>query len=75
MTLGWTDGCSFMPINSVLLSSQKSKNMIGENKVIDQPYYCWQARRMLARAKGTDVIDQLNRSGNASGPSSQVCVV
>ena len=35
MTLGWTDGASFMPINSVLLSSQKLQNMIGENKVFD----------------------------------------
>lgn len=67
MTLGWTDGCSFMPINSVLLSSQKSKNMIGENKVIDQRTIAGK-RRMLARAKGTDVmislIDQAMQAGH-----------
>lgn len=67
MTLGWTDGCSFMPINSVLLSSQKSKNMIGENKVIDQRTIAGK-RRMLARAKGTDVmislIDQAMQVGH-----------
>ncbi len=67
MTLGWTDVCSFMPINSVLLSSQKSKNMIGENKVIDQRTIAGK-RRMLARAKGTDVmislIDQAMQVGH-----------
>lgn len=67
MTLGWTDGCSFMPINSVLLSSQKSKNMIGKNKVIDQRTIAGK-RRMLARAKGTDVmislIDQAMQAGH-----------
>ena len=67
MTLGWTDGCSFMPINSVLLSSQKSKNMIGKNKVIDQRTIAGK-RRMLARAKGTDVmislIDQAMQVGH-----------
>lgn len=41
MTLGWTDGASFMPINSVLLSSQKLQNMIGENKVFWSAHHCW----------------------------------
>lgn len=67
MTLGWTDGASFMPINSVLLSSQKLQNMIGENKVFDQRTIAGQ-RRMLARTKGTDVmvnlIDQAMKAGH-----------
>ncbi|MCZ4052112.1 transposase, partial [Lactobacillus crispatus] len=56
-----------MPINSVLLSSQKLQNMIGENKVFDQCTIAGQ-RRMLARTKGTDVmvnlIDQAMKAGH-----------
>lgn len=67
LTLGWTDGASFMPINSVLLSSQKLQNMIGENKVFDQRTIAGK-RRMLARTKGTDVmvnlIDQAMKAGH-----------
>lgn len=29
LTLGWTDGCSFLPVNSVLLSSSKDENVLG----------------------------------------------
>lgn len=32
MTLGWTDGCALIPINSSLLASSKEENILGEVK-------------------------------------------
>ncbi|GHN38699.1 hypothetical protein LOB55_06215 [Lactobacillus delbrueckii subsp. lactis] len=36
MTMGWTDGSSFVPIASSLLSSKNDQNVIGTTKKIDK---------------------------------------
>ena len=58
MTLGWTDGCSFVPINFSLLASSKEENIIGKVKDCDRRSLAGK-RRSMARSKGTDVMIQL----------------
>lgn len=36
MTMGWTDGSSFVPIASSFLSSKKEENVIGTTKKVDK---------------------------------------
>ena len=36
LTLGWSDGNTFLPVNSILLSSENKKNRINEAKPIDK---------------------------------------
>lgn len=66
MTLGWTDGASFLLINSSLLSSGTANNVLGDLPIIDQRTIAGK-RRMMARSKETDVmislIDEAIKSG------------
>ena len=65
MTLGWTDGNTFLPVNSSLLASSKASNLIG-------PATCYDGRsiaakrRKLAQMKGTDVMIELLKSAQAA---------
>lgn len=36
LTLGWTDGISFLPVNSVLLSSEHAEKRMNENHSLDK---------------------------------------
>lgn len=58
MTLGWTDGCSFIPINFSLLASSNEKNILGPAKNYDKRSLAGK-RRVMAQSKGTDVMIQL----------------
>ncbi len=58
LTLGWTDGNSFVPVNSVLLSSEKQKTRINEANDIDKRSNGYH-RRSLAMKKGTEVMLEL----------------
>lgn len=58
MTMGWTDGSSFVPIASSLLSSKNDQNVIGTTKKIDKRTIAAK-RRIMAQSKGTDVVIQL----------------
>lgn len=58
MTMGLTDGSSFVPIASSLLSSKNDQNVIGTTKKIDKRTIAAK-RRIMAQSKGTDVVIQL----------------
>ncbi len=58
MTLGWTDGCTFLPINFSLLASSKSNNILGICNDFDKRSIAGQ-RRLMARKKGTTVMMEL----------------
>ena len=58
MTMGWTDGSSFVPIASSLLSSKNDQNVIGTTKKIDKRTIAAK-RRIMAQSKGTDVVSSL----------------
>lgn len=66
LTLGWTDGCSFLPVNFSLLSSGKEENILGERKGYDRRTLCWERREMSMR-KGTAVMVELLKLALKSG--------
>ena len=66
MTVGWTDGNTFIPINSTLLASSKEQNILGEQKCYDGRSLAGR-RRKLARMKGTDAMIALLQAAQADG--------
>jgi hypothetical protein len=61
LTLGWSDGSTFLPVNSVLLSTENKKNRLNEAKVVDKRTVGYQ-RRLLAVKKGTTAMLELLKS-------------
>ena len=66
MTLGWTDGNTFIPVNSTLLASSKKQNILGVRKQYDGRSLAGRRRR-LAQTKGTDAMLELIRTAQAAG--------
>lgn len=66
MTVGWTDGNTFLPVNSSLLASSKESNLIGPVEKFDGRSLAAK-RRKLAVMKGTDVMIELLKSAQAAG--------
>ena len=66
MTLGWTDGNTFLPINSSLLASSKTSNLIGPLEYYDGRSLAAR-RRNLAQTKGTDVMLELIKAARKCG--------
>ena len=66
MTLGWTDGNTFLPINSSLLASSKESNLIGPIGDFDGRSLAAK-RRELAQMKGTDVMIELLKTARSAG--------
>lgn len=62
LTLGWSDGNSFIPITHRLLSSSNNKNVLGVEKDFDKRSNAFK-RRKQAKMKATDVMfDMLKRA-------------
>lgn len=68
MTLGWTDGNTFIPVNSSLLASSKAQNIIGPTEKYDGRSIAAK-RRKMAQSKGTDVMLELIRQAQKAGHS------
>lgn len=66
MTVGWTDGNTFLPVNSCLLASSKESNLIGPVKEYDGRSLAAR-RRKLAQTKGTNVMIELLRTALSAG--------
>ena len=66
MTLGWTDGNTFLPVNSCLLASSKESNLIGPVDEFDGRSLAAK-RRKLAQTKGTNVMIELLRTALSAG--------
>ena len=66
MTLGWTDGNTFLPINSSLLATSKESNLIGPIESFDGRSLAAK-RRKLAQMKGTNVMIELLKTAQAAG--------
>ena len=66
MTLGWTDGCSFLPINFSLLASSNAANTLGVCNSFDKRSIAGK-RRIMARKKGTTVMVQLLKAALDAG--------
>ncbi len=71
LTLGWTDGNTFLPVNQVLLSST-NENRINDSGEIDHRCNGYK-RRKLAFTKGTDaMIELIKEAKKASLPADYV---
>lgn len=72
LTLGWSDGNTFLPINSCLLSSANSKTRINEAKDLDKRSIGFK-RRKLSQTKATSVmLDLIDAAKKAKIPASHV---
>ena len=58
LTLGWSDGNTFLPVNSCLLSSENMKNRFNEAETLDKRT-AGHKRRALAQTKATLVMLEL----------------
>lgn len=66
LTLGCSDGSTFLPVNSILLSSENKKNRINEANTVDKRTVSYK-HRMLSIEKGTHAMLELLKSAkNAS---------
>ena len=61
LTLGWSDGSSFLPVNSILLSSENKKNRVNEAVKVDKRTAGYK-RRLLSIQKGTQAMLELLRT-------------
>ena len=55
LTLGWSDGSTFLPVNSILLSTENEKNRINEAAKVDKRSVGYK-RRKLSMEKGTSAM-------------------
>ena len=66
LTLGWSDGVTFLPVNSCLLSTENQQNRLSNGKVLD-PRSNGAKARELAVKKGTEVISDLISEAQLAG--------
>ena len=66
LTVGWTDGNTFLPVNSCLLASSTQENLIGPVEDYDGRSLAAK-RRSMAQMKGTDVMVDLLEYAQKSG--------
>lgn len=72
LTLGWSDGNTFLPVNSILLSSENKKNRVNEAKNVDKRTVGYK-RRALSMQKGTiAMLELLKAAKNSSIPAKYV---
>ena len=72
LTLGWSDGSTFLPVSSVLLSSENKRNRINEASAMDKRTV-GHKRRQLSMQKGTSVmLELLKQAKNAAVPAKYV---
>ena len=65
LTLGWSDGVSFIPVNSCLLSTENKENRYVEAKKVNDQSYGAKTRK-LAQSKSTDVVPHLIKQAQAA---------
>ena len=72
LTLGWSDGNTFLPVNSILLSSENKKKRVNEAKTVDKRTVGYK-RRALSMQKGTiAMLELLKAAKNSSIPAKYV---
>ena len=61
LTIGWSDGNTFLPVNFALMSTRKKQNLVGRSaRVVDQRTIAGQ-RRAQAQRKMNEVVIELIR--------------
>ena len=70
LTVGWSDGNSFVPINFALLASSNEENVLGPHKDFDKRSVAGR-RRKQTQSKATDVLIDLLKTAIHSGHSAK----
>jgi hypothetical protein len=65
LTLGWSDGSTFLPVNSVLLTSEKKNKRVNEAEIMDKRTAGYK-RRNLSMTKATKAMLELLKSAKAT---------
>ena len=65
LTLGWSDGNTFMPVNSALLSSENDNTVINIPESTDKRTNAYK-RRKLSRSKANDAMITLIKEAKAA---------
>ena len=65
LTLGWSDGNTFVPVNSVLLSSENDKTIVNLSEVSDKRTNAYK-RRKLSITKATDAMITLIKEAKSA---------
>lgn len=71
LTLGWSDGSTFLPVNSILLSTDNKKNRVNEAAAVDKRTVGYK-RRKLAQEKGTLSMLELKQAKYEGIPAKYV---
>lgn len=72
LTLGWSDGSTFLPVNSILLSTENKKNRLNEAITVDKRSVGYK-RRELSMQKGTlAMLELLKQAKTADIPAKNV---
>lgn len=72
LTLGWSDGSIFLPVNSILLSTENKKNRINEAVAVDKRAVGYK-RRELSMKEGTHaMLELLQQAKSADIPAKYV---
>jgi hypothetical protein len=66
LTLGWSDGNTFMPVNSVLLSSENKDTVINPSRITDKRTNAFKLRK-LSQTKATEVMLHLLDEAKSAG--------
>lgn len=67
LTLGWSDGISFLPLDFALLSSRKDKNRLQDSTKEMDKRSCGYKRRVEAQTKSTDLLEPMVRRALSHG--------
>lgn len=72
LTLGWSDGYTFLPVNSILLSSENKKNCINEASIVDKRTAGYKRRQLSMEKSTTAMLELLKAAKTAAIPAKYV---
>ena len=68
LTIGWSDGNTFLPVNFALMSTRKKQNLVGASaQVVDQRTIASQRRAQAQRKMNEVVIELIRQARNLGG--------
>lgn len=72
LTLGWSDGTTFLPVNSVLLSTENKKNRMNEADSVDKRTVGYRRRQLVIQKGTTVMLELLKQAKKAAIPAKYV---
>jgi len=72
LTLGWSDGSTFVPVNSILLSSENKKNHINHANTVDKRTAGYKRRQLSMEKETNAMLELLKAAKKVSIPAKYV---